>query len=121
MVRKPNEYSPYTYYLRKARTRGKGLTDLDLKYLKGLWEEQNGQCAFTGLPLRLRNEKQKNDNIFTASLDRIDSSVGYVKGNVQYVSVALNLAKKDLSDEHFRDRLQSLFEAYSKKDGRFVR
>ena len=35
----------------------------------------------------------------TASLDRIDSSLGYIPGNVQFVSVIANYAKRDFQEE----------------------
>jgi hypothetical protein len=37
----------------------------------------------------------------TASLDRIDSSKGYVEGNVQWVHKRINIMKNDLSDSEF--------------------
>ena len=37
----------------------------------------------------------------TASLDRIDSSKGYTKDNVQWVHKDINYIKRDLSDSEF--------------------
>jgi hypothetical protein len=113
---KVDKHSPFRYYLRKSSERKKGDTDLDLEYLEQLWQEQNGKCAFTGMPLVLRKHGRydgRNDSIKTASLDRIDSSKGYVKGNVQFVSAALNMAKQDMDDDTFRKGLRELFEFYS--------
>ena len=39
----------------------------------------------------------------TASLDRIDSSKGYIKGNVQWVHKEFNKMKLDLLDKEFID------------------
>lgn len=111
-----DDKSPFRYYLRKANERRFKETDLDLDYLKTLWEKQQGRCAFTGMSIVLRKHgryKGKHDNITTASLDRIDSSKGYVKGNVQFISAALNLAKQDMPDSRFRQGLKELFEAYA--------
>lgn len=33
------------------------------------------------------------------SVDRIDSTLGYVSGNIQFVSCALNLAKSTMSND----------------------
>jgi len=37
----------------------------------------------------------------TASLDRIDSSKGYVRGNIQWVHIAINFMKHSLPEEEF--------------------
>lgn len=39
----------------------------------------------------------------TASLDRIDSSKGYIEGNVQWVHKYVNVMKWDFSMEEFLD------------------
>ena len=36
-----------------------------------------------------------------ASIDRIDSSKGYTKDNIQIVTKTINLAKRSLSDDDF--------------------
>lgn len=107
-----DEFSPFRYYMKTAVQR-KHECDIDLAYLKELWEQQKGRCAYTGMLLRTRNHKTGRALIDVASLDRIDSSKGYIKGNVQFVSAALNLAKSNLPDETFRFGLKKLFEAYA--------
>jgi len=61
-----------------------------------LYIAQNGKCALTGDDIRLAW-----DGVQTASLDRIDSSKGYVKGNVQWVHKDINYMKKDLEEKYF--------------------
>jgi lipid II:glycine glycyltransferase (peptidoglycan interpeptide bridge formation enzyme) len=93
-----DEYSPFRQFLRSAKKRHNEV-DVDLQYLKELWQIQNEICALTGLKMTLsRGENSARQ----ASLDRIDSSKGYVKGNVQYVVLPINLAKSTLSDEIIR-------------------
>lgn len=74
---------------------------LDLKvtkeYLQKLLESQNFKCALSGVPIGIHTFKKEN----SASLDRIDSSKGYVEGNVQWVHKYLNSMKWDLSMEEF--------------------
>jgi hypothetical protein len=82
----------FTTYLNKARNRLKEY-DLDEEYLDSIW---NGKCAITGIDIQL---KQGKSNLLTASLDRIDSSKGYVKGNVQFVCYGINLAKNSFTDK----------------------
>jgi hypothetical protein len=72
--------------------------------LEELWEECGGRCAFTGIQLHLRNRRGKADtqNTFLiASIDRIDSSKPYERGNVQWVSCGLNLAKGNVDNNTF--------------------
>lgn len=46
------------------------------------------------------NDSQiKAETPYQASLDRIDSSRGYVKGNVEFVCLAVNFAKSTFSKE----------------------
>lgn len=66
--------------------------DLTERFVFSLFKKQNGLCAISNLPLILGNN---------ASLDRIDSSKGYIKGNVQWVDKYVNLAKGHLSEDFF--------------------
>lgn len=68
---------------RSAKNRGYEFT-LDIPYLCSLYESQKHICAITGDVI---------ESIDDASLDRIDSSKGYVKGNVQWVTKQANLSK----------------------------
>lgn len=43
----------------------------------------------------------KSKTLITASLDRIDSSKGYVIGNVQWVHKTINTMKMDLANSEF--------------------
>lgn len=101
----------FTYYLRKARQRQKELWDdsnLDEEYLSNLWENQNGKCAWTGADMVLISRGAVVDYFASASLDRICSDIGYVKGNVQFVLLPLNYAKGSADDGDFRHFLRSI-------------
>lgn len=78
--------------------RDKKEVDLSLIYLKEVWESQKGICPYSGIKLKLSSWNKKKTPT-TASLDRIDSSKGYVEGNVQFVSVMANFAKSDFTHE----------------------
>lgn len=82
-----DEYSDFRYTLRNITKRFKEV-NIDLEYLKELWEKQKGICPYTGLSLILPKYSNVKEIPFTlrASLDRIDSSKGYIKGNVQYIN-----------------------------------
>jgi len=66
---------------------------------------QKGMCALSGLPLSLnqgRNPVTKS-TMKTASLDRIDSEIGYVKGNIQWVHKDINKMKMNLTEDRFKE------------------
>jgi len=66
-----------------------------------LFQVQEGKCALTGLPLSLVTPKGKGPSAKSASLDRIDSGCGYVKGNIQWVHKRINRMKMDLDQDYF--------------------
>ena len=66
----------------------KDLFDLTKEYLWNLFTLQKQLCAITGDFI---------ENIKDASLDRIDSSIGYIKGNVQWTTVQANRSKHIMS------------------------
>ena len=72
------------------------------------YEKQVGKCVFTGLDLTLTNSN--NFNLQTASLDRIDSTKGYVVGNIQWVHKDANKMKMDLQEEDFFRMVKQIYE-----------
>ena len=63
---------------------------LTIEYLWNLFQEQNQVCAITG---------EYIPSIKEASLDKIDSSKGYIEGNVQWVTQQANLSKHIMTME----------------------
>ncbi len=63
------------------------------------FQEQKGLCAYTGQVLTL--SASKHDTLGTASLDRIDSSRGYVLDNIQWVHKDINRLKNNYSEADF--------------------
>jgi hypothetical protein len=70
--------------------------NIDSKYVTKLVLECNGKCQATGL-----NLSTITNCPYKASLDRIDSNKGYVKGNVRVVATMFNFMKQDYSDLQF--------------------
>lgn len=88
---------------RQASKKGREF-NLDMSYLWDLFLKQNRLCALSGIPLSLgRGHYTKKRWSQTASLDRIDSTKGYIKGNVQWLHKYVNLMKKDKTDREFID------------------
>lgn len=79
----------------KDRARLNGLViDFKWDYLKELWIRQEGRCSISNINMTfIMNNGRVSTNV---SLDRKDSSKGYIKGNVQLVCMAVNQMKNDL-------------------------
>lgn len=92
-----DEYTGFREFIRRANNRHHE-TNMSLEYLRQLWEKQDGTCPYSGIGLSLPRSKD-NSPMYTASLDRIDSSKGYVEGNVQFVSTAINWMKGSMTHE----------------------
>lgn len=116
---KIDEYSPFrkrlSYCIRKSKIkRKKQLSDcnLTLQDLKNQWEKQKGICPYTGIQMSLEEcSSTRNRNDMTpnqASLDRIDSNVGYIKGNVEFVCVAINYAKNGFSKSQIIEFIKNI-------------
>lgn len=71
-----------------AKTRGLPL-EVTHEYIESLF---TGFCALSNVPL---------SSIDKASLDRIDSSLGYIEGNLQWVHKDVNKMKNDFNQDHF--------------------
>ena len=72
--------------------------DITPEYLNELYLN-NHCCALSGLDLTIELNKTVNQQ--NISIDRIDSNIGYVKGNVQLVDKRINMMKGTLSNEEF--------------------
>ena len=110
-----DDYTPFRYSLRCAKRRFKDV-DITLEDLKETWERQNGICPYTGFKLILPENSNINEIDFfhRASLDRIDSSLGYVKGNIQFISTPINLMKQTQSDASVKQFLKEISNYTSK-------
>jgi hypothetical protein len=96
---KIDEFTPFKKYIKMAKVKFKNFS-LTLQDLKTQWELQNGICPYSGVELQYNTHSNKNNNpIFTASLDKIDSSKGYIVGNIQFVSMSINYMKNTMSHE----------------------
>jgi len=68
------------------------------KYAWELFIKQERKCVLTGVVLEFGTSWNRKS---TASLDRINSSKGYVAGNIQWVHKQINVMKRSSSDEDF--------------------
>ncbi len=96
-------YRPYlANLLSKSRdsSRRRRFTEYEITVdqLADLWELQDGRCAISGVVLTHHNDGTGIKD-FNASIDRIDSTLGYVPGNVQLVAYRANVLKQSLSTD----------------------
>lgn len=90
-----------TYYcsLKKGARRRKIPFKITISQMWEQFIKQDRKCSFTGLLLTF-NKNQRDSN-GTASLDRIDSSKGYVAGNIQWIHKDINRMKNSFPQQHF--------------------
>ena len=89
---------------RASNRRQYGKQDMTTAYLYHLWEEQQGRCNLTGMPMDCIQ-----GSFFCVSLDRISNDVGYLKGNVHLVCVWANLARNEKTVDEFSDFLYHFY------------
>jgi hypothetical protein len=84
--------------------------EVDQEYLWTLFLKQDKKCALTNIPLVFgkyikkhvtKKNKTKTKTETTASLDRIDSSKGYIEGNLQWVHKHINCMKSNYTQDYF--------------------
>jgi hypothetical protein len=86
---------------------------ITLRYVWRLFLLQQHRCSLTGELLLHRGPRGRS----TASLDRIDSSRGYVRGNVQWVHKDVNIIKGTKTQEEFIQMCRRVVE-YANKNVR---
>lgn len=83
--------------------------EVTLEFLWDLFLKQDKKCALTGQLITLVPSTHKSNpdwvNI-TASVDRIDSSVGYIESNVHWVHKDINRFKNNYSMQKFLSMCQ---------------
>lgn len=91
----------WTGIKRGARIRGLEVT-ISKADAEAQFVAQNGICRLSGVELQLGSVSKSADRQrMTASLDRIDSTKGYVVGNIQWVHKDINRMKWTLSSAEF--------------------
>lgn len=86
---------------RSKKSKKLGECELTYEYLTNLWTQQHGLCAITKLPMKHTPHK-----LDSASIDRLDTGIGYISGNVQLVCQFVNLARCDHPSQDLIDLLE---------------
>tara|TARA_Y100000593_G_scaffold95089_1_gene199450 strand:+ start:1087 stop:1461 length:375 start_codon:yes stop_codon:yes gene_type:complete len=122
-----DELSPFKYYYNESKGKANRPRrikpswckefDISPKYLKKIWEKQGGICPYTGYEMVLTSSTKRlnglngSKDLKVASLDRINPNRGYIRGNVEFVCIPVNLAKNVYS----RTRVKNFFDGIQKK------
>lgn len=88
----------YNSFYKSALTRGY-IWELTPEFIDAMYDEQDGQCAYSGLPIGWSSAKWNH----TASIDRIDNDKGYTEDNVQLVHKDVNMMRGSLDDQRFKE------------------
>jgi hypothetical protein len=99
-----DEFTGFREHLARAKRRNQNV-NITLEDLKNTWEQQRGICPYSKVKLQFVSLKNKNNPIYTMSLDRKNSGLGYIKGNIQFISIAMNLMKSSMSEEEMEQLL----------------
>jgi hypothetical protein len=83
-----------------------------MKYAWKRFLQQDRKCALTGLPLTINYSRLTGDP-HTASLDRIDSSKGYVRGNIQWIHKDVNMMKRIYDQGYFIEMCRLVAERFN--------
>ena len=94
----------------RSRARKRRLVvEVDEAFVERLWEQQDGRCAYTGLPMSLSRQPRdrysgggyRKNHPAAPSLDRLDPARGYQPDNVVLCRWEANNLKQDLPLDRF--------------------
>lgn len=99
----------YFYSLRHSAKIRNLEFSITLDELWNLFIEQNKKCALSGIDIRFHNPGEKF-TAQTASVDRINSDIGYTLSNIRWVHKDIHYMKMDLTDNRFFDLCEKIIE-----------
>lgn len=96
----------FSQYRTGAKTRHLKF-EISVEFAWSVLVQQAGKCAISGQNISLKNN--------TASLDRINSKIGYIKSNIQWVHPDINKMKQDLEEVRFIKNCMAIAEFQGNK------
>jgi hypothetical protein len=72
--------------------------DLDVEYLQQLYQEQKGLCYISKIQMSLKVHSD-----FNISIERIDETDGYVKGNIKFICIEFQNGQQQWTPTKFHD------------------
>ena len=106
-LNKVDKFTGFREHLRRIKYRSKEV-DLSLEDMLEIWNKQSGICIYSKVKLEKCNNRNVNNPIYSMSLDRIDSSKGYIKDNIQFISIAMNHMKNSMTHEQTLELIEIL-------------
>lgn len=112
-------------FLRRNLSRAAGrknahVIEIDLDYVYAIGEKQDWKCAVSGDVLEFvrggSEVPNQNCNLKSCTIDRINSALGYVEGNIQLVTWEVNAAKGARSTDRFLAHCQQVIEYNNKEE-----
>jgi hypothetical protein len=82
----------------KKREGNRNNMDLDIEYLHQLYQLQNGLCYISKIKLSLKVHSN-----FNISIERIDETNGYVKGNIQFICIEFQNGRQQWTPTKFNN------------------
>ena len=79
--------------------------DLTDEMVFAILADQNGLCYYTGIPMT-----GKPGNLDNISIDRVESTKGYIRGNIVLCCEAINIMKNQMSYENLLKYSKDLIE-----------
>lgn len=101
MATKKGQFTVYLKRIHEKMKDGRVNADYDIdeEFLQELWDQQQGKCAITKIPLVIKTNSKWMARPEQASIDRIRNDVGYTKDNIQFVAYSVNLAKSTFDNQ----------------------
>lgn len=98
----------------KGQKHGRALAldvDIDAEYLKEVYEQYNGYCPYylsIGVYKKIDLDLVfESHNMLAPSVDRIDSTKGYIRGNIVITHRITNLGKQSIPFDDFINQLRT--------------
>lgn len=98
-----------TSSLKSNALRRKVPFDLSPEYLEFVYELQKCSCIYTGIPISIDNRSGIHSE--SLSVDRFDTSQGYIEGNILLCSNRANAIKRDQTTEELQKWMPSWYES----------
>jgi len=83
---------------------------LTINDLKNQYEKQGGKCYYTGVEMKIKRLEDPSRSLFSISLDRINSDIGYLPENIVFCCWGVNALKGTSTPEIMYQALKSFYE-----------